>query len=42
MKIMVGFIIGLFVGGFFGVLAMCLCVTAKDSDERENCTGKDD
>jgi hypothetical protein len=39
---MLKFIIGMFVGGFFGVFAMCLCVIAGDTEKRENCTGKDD
>ena len=29
---MVGFIIGLFVGGFLGVLVMCLCNVASRAD----------
>lgn len=33
---MVGFIIGLFVGGFFGVVTMCiLSVAGRDDDMRE-------
>ena len=30
---MVGFIIGLFVGGFLGVLVMCLCNVASRADD---------
>ena len=30
---MIGFIIGLFVGTFFGVLIMCLCNVASSADE---------
>ena len=30
----VGMVIGLFVGGMSGVVAMALCVTAGESDER--------
>jgi hypothetical protein len=41
MKIMVGFIIGMFVGSLFGVITMCLCIAAGEADKRENCTGKD-
>ena len=29
---MIGFIIGLFVGGFLGVLVMCLCNVASRAD----------
>ena len=29
---MIGFIIGLFVGGFLGVLVMCLCNVASSAD----------
>lgn len=32
---MIGFIIGLFVGGVVGVVWMCLCVAAGRSDERD-------
>lgn len=33
---MIGFIIGLFVGGFFGVVTMCiLSVAGRDDDMRE-------
>lgn len=30
---MIGFIIGLFVGTFFGVLIMCLCNVASSADD---------
>ena len=30
---MVGFIIGLFVGGFLGVFVMCLCNVASRADD---------
>ena len=29
---MIGFIIGLFVGGFLGVFVMCLCIVASRAD----------
>ena len=29
---MIGFIAGLFVGGFFGVVTMCILSVAEDSD----------
>ena len=33
---MIGFIIGLFIGGFFGVVTMCiLSVAGRDGDMRE-------
>ena len=41
---MVGFIIGLFVGGFLGVFVMCLCNAASRADnniERTNIKGVD-
>lgn len=41
---MVGFIIGLFVGGFLGVFVMCLCNVASRADnniERMNIKGAD-
>ena len=41
---MVGFIIGLFVGGFLGVLVMCLCNVASRADnnieQMENAADK--
>ncbi len=33
---MLGFIIGLFVGGFVGVIVMCLMVIAGDSDKHNH------
>ncbi len=30
---MIGFIIGLFIGAFFGVVVMCCCVAASRADE---------
>ncbi len=33
---MIGFIIGLIAGMFFGVSAMCLLVVSKDKEENEN------
>ncbi|MCQ4022791.1 DUF3789 domain-containing protein [Ruminococcus sp. zg-924] len=33
---MIGFIIGLFVGAFLGVLIMCLCNVASRADEEMN------
>ena len=41
---MVGFIIGLFAGGFLGVFVMCLCNVASRADtsiERMNIKGVD-
>ena len=41
---MIGFIIGLFVGGFLGVLVMCLCNVASRADnsiKRMNIKGVD-
>ena len=41
---MVGFIIGLFVGGFLGVCVMCLCYVASRADnniERMDIKGAD-
>lgn len=31
---MIGFIIGLFVGAFIGVVFMCLCTSAEKADEQ--------
>lgn len=39
---MLGFIIGLFVGGTIGVFAMCLCRAAGQADESENYTGSEE
>ena len=38
---MLGFIIGLIIGGTVGVFAMALCITAGQADKRENCTDSD-
>lgn len=38
---LVGFLIGLFVGGTVGVFAMALCIAAGQADKRENCTDSD-
>ncbi len=38
---MLGFVIGLFVGGTVGVTTMSLCIAAGQADERENCTDSD-
>lgn len=38
---MLGFVIGLLVGGTAGVIIMCLCAAAGQADKRENCTGSD-
>lgn len=38
---LVGFLIGLFVGGTVGVFAMALCIAAEQADKRENCTDLD-
>jgi len=39
---MIGFLIGLVVGGTAGVLAMCLCVAAGQVDKSKNCTGSNE
>jgi hypothetical protein len=31
---MIGFAIGLFMGGIVGVVVMCLCVAAKDNEDQ--------
>ena len=36
---MLGFLIGLLVGGTAGVITMCLCTVPGQADKRENCTG---
>ena len=38
---MLGFIIGLIIGGTVGVFAMALCINAGQADKRENCTDSD-
>ena len=38
---MLGFIIGLIIGGTVGVFAMDLCIAAGQADKRENCTDSD-
>lgn len=38
---MLGFIIGLIIGGTGGAFTMALCTAAGQADERENCTGSD-
>lgn len=38
---MLGFFIGLLVGAFIGMTAMCLCTAAGQADKYENRTGKD-
>ena len=38
---MLGFIIGLIIGGTGGVLAMALGIAAGQADKRENCTDLD-
>lgn len=38
---MVGFIVGLFIGAFLGVLVMCLCNIASKTDENINVKKKD-
>lgn len=35
---MLGFVIGLFVGGTVGVFTMAMCIVAGEADKRENCT----
>ena len=39
---MLGFIIGLMVGGTTGVFAMCLCKAASDADKCMNQTDSED
>lgn len=39
---MLGFIIGLMVGGTTGVLAMCLCTAAFEADRCMNITNSDE
>lgn len=39
---MLGFIIGLFVGGTIGVFAMALCTAAGQADKCENYTGSEE
>lgn len=36
----VGFVIGIFVGGFLGVVAMSLMFMARDPFDIEGCTGE--
>ena len=38
---MLGFFIGLLVGAFIGMTAMCLCTAAEQADKHENCTDSD-
>lgn len=38
---MLGFLIGLLVGGIAGVITMCLCTAAGQADKHKNCTGSD-
>ncbi|MEI2988505.1 MAG: DUF3789 domain-containing protein [Oscillospiraceae bacterium] len=38
---MLGFFIGLIIGGTVGLFVMCLCTAAGQSDKRENCTDSD-
>ena len=33
---MIGFIVGLFIGGFFGISTMALMIVAKKEDEKMN------
>ena len=33
---MIGFIIGIIVGMFFGISSMCLLIVSKDKEENEN------
>ena len=39
---MLGFIIGLMVGGTTGVFAMCLCTVASEADRRMDSTDSDE
>jgi hypothetical protein len=40
---MIGFILGLFLGGFFGVAIMCLCnASSKFDEEMKNYNRMDD
>ena len=38
---LLGFIIGLIIGGIVGMFAMCLCVAAGHADKRKNRTGSE-
>ena len=38
---MLGFFIGLLVGAFIGMTAMCLCTAAGQAAKHENCTDSD-
>ncbi|MCI8777336.1 MAG: DUF3789 domain-containing protein [Oscillospiraceae bacterium] len=38
---MLGFFIGLIIGGTVGMFVMCLCAAARQSAKRENCTDSD-
>lgn len=38
---MLGFIIGMFIGGNIGVFAMCLCTAASDADKCMDSTDSD-
>ena len=39
---MIGFILGSMFGGTVGVVAMCLCVAAKEADREMGCTDYED
>lgn len=39
---MIGFILGSMFGGTVGVVAMCLCVTAKQADREMGSTDSED
>lgn len=39
---MIGFILGGIFGGTIGVVAMCLCVAAKEADCEMGCTKYED
>lgn len=39
---MLGFIIGIFIGGIIGVFAMALCTATRQADECENYTSSEE
>lgn len=39
---MIGFIIGLFVGGLIGIMTICCCIVAGQADHKMECTENED